>query len=165
MNWDIKLHQFPSTLKGLIFSFILVMFFGYAVSLSFLNQTTNLNPEGIEENYNGNEDDEEAEIMKFKKSTFEMKTTIHNHLFSMALILFITGFILQFTSVNNSLKSFLMIEPIISLIITFGSLILMWNGILWMKYITIISGMLMHISFITSLSLSLRELFFVKTKH
>ena len=165
MNWDIKLHQFPSTLKGLIFSFILVMFFGYAISLSFLNQTTGLNPQGVEENYNGNEEDENAEIMKFKKSTFEMKTTIHNHLFSMAVILFISGFILNFTSINITLKSFLMVEPLISLILTFGSILLMWNGLIWMKYIVILSGILMHLSFLSSLCVSVRELFFVKTKH
>ena len=165
MNWNIKLHQFPSAIKGLIFSFILVMLFGYAVSFSFLKQTTNLSTKGIVENYNGNEENEEAEEIKFKKSIYEMKTTIHNHLFSMAVIFFITGGLLYFTSVKLVFKSFLMIEPFISLIITFASLLLMWNGILFMKYVTILSGIVMHLSFFISLLIIFRELVFIKTEH
>jgi len=165
MNWHIKLHQFPSALKGLIFSFTLVMLFGYAISFSFLNQTTNLSPTGIEENYNGNEDNEEAEMIKFKKSSYEMKTTIHNHMFSMAVILFITGGLVFFTSINETLKKILMIEPFISLIITFGSLLLMWNGASYMRYITIISGIAMHLAFVISLIIIIKEIVFVKTEH
>lgn len=164
MNWNIKLHEFPSTLKRLIFWFIMVMFFGYGISISFLYQTTNFDSKGIEENYNGNEEDEDAEVLKFKKSSYEMKTNIHNHLFSMAVLVFIIGGFLYFTSINENLKSFLIIEPMISIIVTFGSILLMWNGHIIFKYIAMISGTLMHFSFILSLLLSLRELFFTKTK-
>ena len=74
MDINFKLNQLPSALKKLIFSFILVMLFGYAISFSFLFQTTNLTPAGVEENYNGNEENEEVDVIKFKKSTYEIKS-------------------------------------------------------------------------------------------
>ncbi len=48
------------------------------------------------------------------------------------------------------LKLFLLIEPFVSVILTFGGLYLLWKGMLWVKYIVVISGTLMTISFVLS---------------
>ena len=53
-----------------------------------------------------------------------------------------------------------MIEPMISLITTFGGLWLLWNGVLWMKYIIMVSGILMHLSFVLIVFLLLKELLY-----
>ena len=95
------------------------------------------------ENYLGNEDDGEAQEMKFKKSDHEMLTLLHTHILSTSFIFFLMGCLLAFTSLSKKLKYFLMIEPFFSIILTFGGLYLLWNGILWMKYIVMISGILM----------------------
>ena len=41
-----------------------------------------------------------------------------------------------------------MIEPNVSLVVTFGGLWLLWLGYTWVKYVIMISGILMHLSLI-----------------
>ena len=53
-----------------------------------------------------------------------------------------------FTCLPSGLKAFLMIEPNVSLVVTFGGLWLLWLGHTWVKYVIMISGILMHLSLI-----------------
>lgn len=142
------IHQFPKEIKLLILAFIVVLSIGYFTGLTFVNATTSLDSGGIESQYNGNEEDENALEMKFKKNEREILTVIHNHVISMAVIFFLISLILATTSMNKKLKYFLMVEPFISIILTFGGIYLLWSGILWFKYIVIISGTFMTLSFI-----------------
>ncbi|QXP73954.1 hypothetical protein RRF68_02110 [Tenacibaculum sp. HL-MS23] len=144
------IHQFPKEIKLLILAFICTLSIGFFGGISFVRDTTNSNPTGIEERYLGNEDVEEATTMKFKKSAGEIKTTVHNHILSLSVIFFLLAVIVSTTSINKKLKLFLMIEPFISIICTFGGIYLMWTGITWMKYIIMISGLLMTLSFGTA---------------
>ncbi len=150
MEFHGLIHTFPKHIKLFIASFIIVLSIGYGTGLMFVNTTNSYNPNGIEENYLGNEDDEEAETMKFKKSDREMLTTLHSHVLSMSFIFFFMGALVAITSLSEKLKPFLMIEPFVSIILTFGGIYLMWNGILWMKYIVMISGIIMTGVFIVS---------------
>ena len=52
-----------------------------------------------------------------------------------------------------------MIEPFFSVLITFGGIYLMWTGLLWMKYIVMLSGILMTASFTASAFIILVQLF------
>lgn len=136
--------------KQLIGLFLLVLTCGYFAALVFVNDTTSSDPEGIIENYNGNEDNEDAEIMKFKKSKHEMLNIIHTHILSMSIIFFILGFLVYGTSISRRLKYFLMIEPLLSVLLTFGGIYLIWLGFEWMTYVVMISGTLMTASVIAS---------------
>ncbi len=162
MDWGSRLRQLPKELKLLLLVFLLSLMFGYAASFMILVNQTSLSPSGIEENYNGNEEDEEATTLKFKKSNYEMLTSVHSHVFTLGLIFLITGALAYFTGLPHNLKYFLMIEPSISLIITFSSLIIMWQGILVFKYLAYLSGALMHSTFVITLLLLIRELYFVR---
>jgi hypothetical protein len=122
-----------------------------------------MTPDGMVENYMGNEEDEEAQEMKFKKSDHEMLTLLHTHVLSTSFIFFLLGGLLAFTSLPKKLKYFLMIEPFLSIILTFGGLYLLWNGLLWMKYIVMISGIVMTgVFYLGSLLLTIQ--LFKKTK-
>ena len=116
----------------------------------FVNETDATSPDGIEENYLGNEEDEEAAVMKFQKSNREMLTTLHSHILSMSFIFFFLGALVAITSLPKKIKSFLMIEPFFSIILTFGGIYFLWQGMLWMKYIVIISGIVMTGVFLTA---------------
>jgi len=140
----------PKELKALIAAFIVVLSIGFYTGLLFVGETSSANPNGIEEQYLGNEHDEDAEVMRFKKSEQEMLTLVHNHILSMAIIFFLVGGLLSITKLNKKLKHFLIIEPFVSVITTFGGLYLLWMGVLWMKYIVMISGILMTISFMVA---------------
>ena len=142
--------QFPKEIKLLIAAFLVTLSIGFYSGIRFVNDTSNSNPQGIEERYLGNENDEAASVMKFKKSRGEVMTMVHNHILSLSVIFFLLSGILATTSTNRKLKSFLMIEPFASILCTFGGIYFMWTGVTWMKYVVMISGVFMTISFLLS---------------
>lgn len=153
-----KIHELPKTAKLLVGFFILTLSFGYFTGLRFVNENTNNTTQGIEEHYMGNAADEDASVMKFKKTEKEIITTVHNHVISMALIFLALGVILLLTSIPKKLKKFLIVEPFISIILTFGGIWLMWSGVLWFKYVVIFSGILLTLTYTTSVILILIQL-------
>jgi len=144
------IHQFLKEIKSLILVFIIVLSVGFYGGLSFVNNTTSMNSSEIESHYLGNENDEAAEVMKFKKSEGEILTVVHNHILSLSVIFFMLSLILATTSINKKFKYFLMIEPFLSIILTFGGIYLLWSGITWFKYVVIFSGILMTFSFVSA---------------
>ncbi|MCF8272850.1 MAG: hypothetical protein K9I95_03370 [Flavobacteriaceae bacterium] len=149
----------PKEIKLLIGVFIIVLSLGFFSGLLFVEKTSSVNPKGIEEQYIGNENDDEAEVMKFKKSDQEMLSIVHSHILSMSIIFFLLALIVSITKLKKQFKTFLMIEPLVSVIITFGGLYFLWTGLIWMKYIVMVSGTLMTLSFILSVVIILNQLF------
>lgn len=152
------IHKLPSELKLLIGAFIIVLSIGFYTGLLFVEKTSSANPHGIEEQYLGNEQDEDVDVMRFKKSDNEMLTLVHNHILSMSVIFFLLGLLVSITKLGKKIKLFLMVEPLLSVFLTFGGLYLLWKGMLWMKYIVMFSGMLMTFSFTLSVFIILKQL-------
>lgn len=152
------IYKLSKELKWLVAAFIIVLSIGFYSGLLFVGETSSANPNGIEEHYLGNESDEDAMIMKFKKSEQEMLILVHNHILSMSIIFFLVGILLSITKLNMKLKLFLMIEPFISVVLTFGGLYLLWKEVLWMKYIVMCSGILMTLTFTISVAVILTQL-------
>jgi hypothetical protein len=163
MKFNFLLRQLPSELRLLLLLFLLAMLFGYGASFAVLFDQTGLSADGIEENYNGNEDNEATETIKFRKSKFEMLTSIHSHVFTLSLIFLATGIMAFFTGLPKRIKLFLIAEPLVSLILSFGSLILLWLGFSIFNYVALLSGVLMHTTFILTIFLLIRELYFIKS--
>ncbi|MBC8769019.1 hypothetical protein H4O18_13535 [Arenibacter sp. BSSL-BM3] len=158
MGYDGLLMKLPRGVKWFVATFVLVLSIGFYTGLLFVSETSTSSPMGIEENYLGNEEDEDAEVMKFKKGEREMLTIIHTHILSMSLIFFLLGGLVWLTKLPQKLKMFLTIEPFLSVILTFGGIYLMWSGILWMKYVVIFSGFLMTLTFTISALLVVYQL-------
>ncbi len=131
-------------------AFVMVLSVGYFTGLLFIRQTDSVRPDGIEENYLGNEEIEDLKVMKFKKGEREMLTILHTHVLSISFIFFLLGGLVAITSLPKKLKGFLMIEPFVSIILTFGGIYFMWKGVIWMKYVVMISGTLMTVVYIIS---------------
>ena len=163
MDLNGLLFTFPKEIKLLIGAFLVVLSIGFYTGLLFVSETSSANPNGIEENYLGNEDIEDAKIMKFKKPPREMLTTVHSHILSMSLIFFLLGLILAVTQLNTNLKLFLIIEPFVSVLLTFGGIYFLWKGISWFKYLVMFSGTLMTLTFTISTFIIFLQLF-KKTK-
>jgi len=142
-----KIHELPQLAKWLIASFLVALSFGYAVGLMYVEKNTALTAEGIQEQYLGNDTDENAVEMKFKKSEREIITTIHNHVLSLSMIFFVLGGLLLTTSLPKVVVKILVIEPFLSILLTFGGIGLMWLGVHWFKYIVMISGMMLTLTF------------------
>ena len=68
------------------------------------------------------------------------------------------------TSYPSRLKSVLVIEPFVSIILTFGGIWLMWQGVSWMKYVIIVSGTLMNLAYMLMAGLILLALFKPRVK-
>ncbi len=148
----------PKEIKVLIGVFVIVLSIGFFSGLLFVGETSSANPNGIEEQYLGNEHDEDAEVMKFKKSEKEMLSLVHSHVLSMSIIFFLLALIVSITKLNKPLKMFLMVEPLVSVVLTFGGLYFLWTGMHWMKYIVMFSGTLMTVSFLLSVIVILKQL-------
>jgi len=157
MEFHGLIHTFPKY-KNVYCSFCYCIEYWLWYRIIVVNTTNSNKPNGIEENYLGNENDEEAAVMNFKKSDREMLTTLHSYVLSMFFISLFIGVLLAIISLPKKLKPFLMIESFISIIIIFGGIYLLWNGMLWMKYVIQISGMLMTVVFITSVLTILYQL-------
>jgi len=156
------IYTFPKEIKMLLLAFVVVLSVGFYTGLLFVNETSSVNPNGIEEQYLGNEEKEDAVEMKFKKTDKHMLNIVHSHILSMALIFFLLGLILSTTQLQYKYKVFLMVEPFISVILTFGGIYLLWKGMIWMKYIVMISGTLMTLSFTISTFIILKQLLLPK---
>jgi hypothetical protein len=156
------IYTLPKEIRLLISVFIVVLSIGFFTGLLFVNETSTANPDSIEEQYIGNEDNEEANVMKFKKSSKEMLTLVHNHILSMSIIFFLVGLLLSITQLNKKVKLFLMIEPFISVLLTFGGIYLLWTGVSWMKYIVMLSGAFMTLSFTVAIFIILKQSLFAK---
>jgi len=149
---------FPKEIKLLIGIFLLVLSVGFYTGLLFVGETSSAKPNGIEEHYLGNEAIEDAEVMKFKKSPKEMLTIVHTHILSMSFIFFLVGAILATAKLNAKWKLFLMLEPFVSVLLTFGGIYFLWKGITWFKFIVMFSGFLMTVTYTTSVLIIFSQL-------
>ena len=65
---------------------------------------------------------EEADELHFKMSERELHAIIHSHVITISILFAVLSFMLFFTSLPSWFKSFLMIEPNVSLVVTFSGL-------------------------------------------
>ena len=61
----------PKEVKVFVGVFVLVLSIGFYTGLLFIQETDSNHPSGIQENYLGNEDDEEAEIQVGKRIPYQ----------------------------------------------------------------------------------------------
>ena len=155
---NITLENLTGLWRNLLIAFVITLSFGYGTGMYYLTLTSGVKTQSIEENYLGNEANEAALEMKFKKPEKEVISIIHSHVISFSLIFLAIGGLFLMTSYASGLKSVLVIEPFVSIILTFGGIWLMWQGIAWMKYIIIISGTLMNLAYVVMAALILAAL-------
>ena len=149
---------FPKPIKMFLFAFLVALSVGYFTGLNFVRQTESATPQGVTENYNGNEDKPEAETMKFKKGKREMMTIIHTHILSLSFIFFMLGILVWGTDQSTNPKLFLTVEPFMSVLLTFGSVYMLWLGYSIFSYVVIFSGILMTLSYVAGVCIVSKDL-------
>src|SRR6056300_1696292 len=95
------IYQLPKEIKLLLTAFILMLNIGYFGGLLMVNNTTEMQADGIATQFLGNEHDEEAMVMQFKKSENEILTLVHNHILSMSVLFFLFALVLSITALNK----------------------------------------------------------------
>jgi len=153
------LSSWPNALKSLVALFLLVLSIGFYTGIGFVRHTTYARPQGIQDQYLGNENDTGANIMRFKKSEHEMFNLLHTHFLSLSVIFFILGILTYGSKLPVVLQNFLMWEPLVSVVLTFGGLYFLWLGMHYMVYVVMISGFLMTISYSISILAIVLSLF------
>ncbi|SHJ90279.1 hypothetical protein SAMN04488007_1886 [Maribacter aquivivus] len=162
MEFNGLLPKLPKPVRLFLVAFVIVLSVGYFTGLLFVSETSTASVDGIEENYLGNESDENADVMKFKKSKRQMLTIIHTHILSMSFIFFLLGILVWLTKLPTKLKVFLTVEPFLSVLLTFGGIYFIWSGVTWFKYLVIVSGILMTATYTASAMIVLYQLTFSK---
>lgn len=138
---------FSNSFRNLLIIYLMVIAIGVGVGIIYLFQQSQITPRGIVENYKGSEVDEEFEIQdKYSKSLPAMLISTHNHILGLAPIILSLCIIYYLLNFKNKVSTFLMVEPLISLFITFGSLWLVRYVDSSFVILTILSGIMMYLS-------------------
>tara|TARA_B100000424_G_C22817912_1_gene437648 strand:- start:176 stop:679 length:504 start_codon:yes stop_codon:yes gene_type:complete len=160
---NFKLQDLDSTSKIFLTFFLITMQLGILIGIGYIYYTTNLNPAGTIEHYNGSEVFDEDIPEEYPKTLENMILTTHAHVNSFAMISLIIGMIFYFNSiVVNKFKLFLMVEPFISTLVTFSCLWLMRYLNDSFVYLVIISSTIMYLCWSIMVLICLYELNFKK---
>ena len=159
-----KLYKLEYDLKIFLSLFLIVLSIGVTVGLVYVYSTTTISSIGITDHYSGSETIDEFDIPhKYPKPINEMLLTTHNHIISFSFIFFLLGIIFYFnTMITGKIKFFFLVEPLVSTILTFGSL---W-GVRFIDksfvIITILSSSILYLSFYFIVLILLYELLIKK---
>ncbi len=143
--------ELPRPLRHLLAAFLLTGMIGFTLGAFFVDHSTGTAPSGIAERFRGSEGmgmdldrlPADREI-QYEKSPGEMLNVTHTHLLALSMLFLLTGAIFSLTvGVRPLLKSFLILEPFVSLIVTFGGMwLLRYHHPGW-GYVISASGVLM----------------------
>ena len=155
-----RLYEFPRKLKLLCFITVFNLTIGVGVGLFYIGYTMLYSPSGTSEHFAGSQVSDDFDIPdKYPKPFSELLNTTHTHVISMTFIFIITGGIFFFNSIiTGSIKTFLIVEPFISIIVTFGGIWLVRFIHPGFSYLIILSGILMYLSFFIMASTIFYEL-------
>ena len=159
MKNNFYLKDLEQNIKYFIVAFLITITAGIFTGLGYIYYTTNIAADSISERYAGTIVKDHEIPENFPKSIENMIQTTHEHVNSFAIISFLLGFIFYFNSIiNGKLKSFLMLEPFFSTIITFLSLWLIRYINTSFAYLVIISSTLMYLCWFIMIGVSIFEL-------
>jgi hypothetical protein len=158
---NVKLSLLDKQLKTFLAAYLIIVTIGVSIGLIYLSQTTSMTPKGTVERFNGSQT--ETDNLDFPdnypKPISELLVSTHNHILGLSFIFFSVGLIFYFNSiVKGILKTILMLEPLISIITTFGSIWLIRFVDPAFVYLTFLSSILMYTGFYIIVLISLFEL-------
>jgi hypothetical protein len=163
-----SLYQLEKEIKNLLFNFLIVLSIGVAVGLVYLHYTTDFTPDGTITRISGSEINqaEEFDIPEYyPKPLSELLVTTHNHVITFSIIFLLLGGIFFFNSIITGFwKKFLMIEPFVSTLLSFSSIWAMRYIHKDFVYLTVISAVLIYLSFFIMAAVSIYELKFKRIR-
>ena len=158
------LNQLSSNVRYFLLVFIVCLTIGGTVGLVYVWKTTSMSPAGASEHYSGTVVSGDLDIPeKYPKSVESMLLTTHTHVISFAMIFLVLGGIFSLNSlIKGSLKTFVIIEPFITVLGTFGSI---W-GMRYLSsvysYLSIIFGVMTYFTFYFMVGVVLYDLILKK---
>lgn len=156
-----NLTKLEKPLKIFLGAYLVSILAGLSIGLYYVSYKATLNPSKTAEYYRGSEAAEGNELIveNYPKQIEEMLLTTHNHLLGLGFIIFSIGLIFYFNTIIKGVwKNMLMIDPIISLMITFGSIWLVRFVDRSFIYLTYLSSAIMYASLYVMILVSLYNL-------
>ncbi len=158
-NNIVNLKNLSSEIKIALSGFLVIIAIGIFTGLLYINYTTEMSIMGTLEEYKGSDVSNFDIPEKFPKEYESMLLITHQHIVSFALITFLISAIFNFnTLVKNKIKKFLIIEPYISIFITFSSMWLMRYFNSNFVYLLILSSSIMYLCWYAMILISLYDL-------
>ena len=159
-----RLVELPQKIKYFLVAFLVLMTIGVTVGLVYVWEPTSMSPAGASGHYSGSVVSGDLDIPeKYPKSVESMLLTTHTHVISFAMIFLVLGSIFSLNSlIKGSLKTFVIIEPFITVLGTFGSI---W-GMRYLSsvysYLSIIFGVMTYFTFYFMVGVVLYDLILKK---
>ncbi len=169
MNELPRLAELRGLPRAFLTAFLVTLTLGYLTGIYFVDYTTHGTPEGIVQQFRGNEDlpMEAVQAIKYPKSDREMLNIIHAHVTSFALIFFGAGGVFLLSGVRRSWKWFLAVEPFVATLVLFGSMAAVrYLPASWafpMAVLMMLAGLTTFLALLLMVSISLYELWAGRT--
>ena len=150
------LQTLDKNLKKILIYYLITLGVGFSLGVLYVFLNSEFSSSGMIEQYLGNNDEWEP---KLAKTLQDLVSHTHEHITMFSIIFLSLGLIFLY---NNTIKGFwkrfLMLEPFVSIIITFGGFFIIRYVTTSFSYIIIISSLLMYICFYVMLFICLYEL-------
>ena len=158
-----SLKSLDKNIKKLIIYYLITLGVGFSLGIVYVYLNSEFSSSGMTEQYLGSEDEWNFKPAKTLK---DLVSHTHEHITMFSLIFVSIGFIFSFNStIKGFWKSFLILEPFVSIILTFGGFFIIRYMSVKFSYIIIISSTLMYICFYVMLFICLYELLFLKKRN
>jgi hypothetical protein len=157
---NIKLTELETGLKNFLFYYLITVTIGIIVGLVFLGTTADYSLGGTVENIRGSDTEGDFDIPEnYPKAEADLLITTHNHIMGFAFIILSVGIIFYFNAtVTGFWKYLIMIEPLVSSLVTFGSIWLIrfvHPGFIWL---TAASSVLLYLFLFIMIGICIYEL-------
>ena len=157
------INYLDTNLKKLLIYYLFTIGIGFSLGVLYVYLNSEFSNTGMVEQYVGNNDEWEPKLPKTLK---DLVSHTHEHITMFSIIFLSLGLIFSHNSVIKGFwKSFLILEPFISIIITFGGFFIIRYITIKFSYVIMISSLLMYICFYIMLFICLYELIFLHKKN
>jgi len=157
------LQTLDKNLKKLLIYYLITLGIGFSLGVLYVYLNSELSSSGMIEQYLGNNDEWAP---KLPKTLQDLVSHTHEHITMFAIIFLSLALIFAY---NNTIKGFwkrfLMLEPFVSIIITFGGFFVIRYITTNFSYIIMISSSIMYICFYIMLFVCLYELILLNKKN
>jgi len=157
------LQTLDKNLKKLLIYYLITLGIGFSLGVLYVYLNSELSSSGMIEHYLGNNDEWAP---KLPKTLQDLVSHTHEHITMFAIIFLSLALIFAY---NNTIKGFwkrfLMLEPFVSIIITFGGFFVIRYITTNFSYIIMISSSIMYICFYIMLFVCLYELILLNKKN
>tara|TARA_B100000674_G_scaffold113044_1_gene84360 strand:- start:4457 stop:4945 length:489 start_codon:yes stop_codon:yes gene_type:complete len=154
------LRNLDNNLKNILTYYLITLTIGFSLGVFYVYLNSEFSTSGMIEQYLGNDDEWDP---KLPKTLADLVSHTHEHITMFSIIFLSLGIIFSYNSIISGFwKKMLMLEPFISIVLTFGGFFIIRYISTNFSYIIMISSSLMYLCFYVMIFVCLYELIYLK---